>query len=1021
MSRRLAAVLVTVGILTLTYGMFFALFNLQDRQTPHVVAGKLDVTGWHFTGNKVIPLDGEWEFYPNRLVSHEELSAAAMHANPSAALITVPGSWSPSMHKLGMATYRLQIKIDDTSHIYGLKTLSIQMSNRIMVNGKVVGTSGIPGDMSSYEAKNKPYVCYFTLKPGWNEIIVQVANYDFPASSGINKTIFLGTAEQISTLRDTALAHDWIIFGCFLIMGLYFIGLYIQRVNDYSLLAFGFLCIFLSTYSATSGEKILLTLFDSIPFWLYIRVQIISVYGGGMMMLLYAYTAFRPFCSRRLIRAGFLTGFLLIVVMLGFIRFSYDGIMPIITSLYGTLPFLYVTYVFVLAAFHKVEGSVYLIVAAIALNAHTIVQNLYVYFDFPVYSIMPFEPFLFLLMIALLMSLRFSNAFKQIEELSVQLLKADKLKDEFLLRTSHEFKTPLHSVMTISQSMLDEDAPHTLHEEQREKLALMINITKKLSQLVYDILDFSKLKQGDIAIHPVSMDVRSTVEVVVRIFSFLTEGKKLEIINLVPEDLPYVFADENRFIQILNNLLDNAVKHTAQGSITISAVESNGNIIISIIDTGEGIEQQDLDRIFEPFTSFDTAESQSFGLGLSIVKQLIHLQSGDISVHSKKGEGTTFTFWLPAAKKGSRPKMESLVHSSNVKVPEYSFTTPYYFQKNGAHTILLVDDHFSNLKILIDALKPLGCNVIAVKNGREAIEQITKPNAIDLVILDLMMPGMSGYEVCQLIRKKYALLELPIIMVTTAIQPGDKLTAFEVGVNDFLSKPFDTTELRARVKSLLVMKESVSKAIDLEVAFLQSQIRPHFLYNALHTIVSLSYTDVEKSRKLTTDLADYLRGSFQFSNLQKRISFGQELILVQSYVEIERARFKDRIRVEYDIAQTMYGVTIPPLLIQPLVENAIRHGISGRIEGGLVTVTAYQTEKYDCIEIEDNGIGMDSGRLQSLLREEPDAPQGVGLRNISKRLKYEYNTELKIESVPGKGTKVTLLLPRESDAAERIG
>lgn len=993
------------------------LFNLRDDQAPRAVNGMLDLTNWHFAEDGVLPLNGEWEFYPDKLLNHKEMSIANRYTKPPATMM-VPGSWSPSMHKLGMATYRLRINMGNTSEIYGLKTLSIQMSNRIIVNGKTVGSSGHPASDSSYEAKNKPYVAYFTLQPGWNEIIVHVANHDFLASSGIINPIYLGFAEQVSTLRDQALARDWIIVGCFLMMGLYFIGLYTQRTNDYSLIAFGFLCIFISVYSATAGERILLILFDSIPFWLYIRIQIIPVYGAGMMIFLYAYTAFRPFCSRWLIHMGFLFGFVLIVVMLGFIRFMYDGIIPLITSLYGTFPFLYVTYVFVLAAFHKVEGSLYLIVAAIALNAHTIVQNLYVYFAIPAYSMIPFEPFLFLLMIALLMSLRFSNAFKQIEELSVQLLKADKLKDEFLLRTSHEFKTPLHSVMTISQSMLDDDTPPTLHEEQQEKVELIMSITQKLSQLVYDILDFSKLKQGDIAIHPVSVDVRSTVEVVVRIFSFLTVGRQVEIINRVPQDIPCVWADENRFIQILNNLLDNAVKHTTQGSIIVSAAESRGKIEISITDTGDGIEQQDVDHIFEPFTSFDTTEYQSFGLGLSIVKQLIHLQDGDISVYSRKGEGTTFTFWLPVAKKDSVPRVESSVYNSYVKVPEYSFPTPYYSEKNGTHTILLVDDHFSNLKILIDALQPLGCNVIAVKNGVEAIEQITKPNTIDLVILDLMLPGMSGYEVCQRIRRKYALLELPIIMVTTAIQPGDKLTAFEVGVNDFLSKPFDTTELRARVKSLLVMRESVSKAIDLEVAFLQSQIRPHFLYNVLHTIVSLSYTDAEKSRKLTTDLADYLRGSFQFSNLQKRISFGQELLLVQSYVEIEQARFKDRIQVEYDIAEAMYGVGIPPLLIQPLVENAIRHGIGKQIEGGIVTITAYEADGYYRIEIEDNGVGIESERLEQLLRPESDTSQGVGLKNISKRLKYEYSIELKIESVLGQGTKVTLLLPRDTANVE---
>lgn len=201
-----------------------------------------------------------------------------------------------------------------------------------------------------------------------------------------------------------------------------------------------------------------------------------------------------------------------------------------------------------------------------------------------------------------------------------------------------------------------------------------------------------------------------------------------------------------------------------------------------------------------------------------------------------------------------------------------------------------------NIPYLFDApLEPFGYNVIAVKNGYEALEQISQRHKIDLVILDLMMPGMSGYEVCQEIRKTYTLLELPVLMVTAAIQPQDKVAAFEAGANDFLPKPFELAELKARIGCVLAMKESLAKAVDLEVAFLQSQIKPHFLYNVLNSIVALSYTDAEGSRKLTADLADYLRGSFRFSHIDKRIDFAEEFDLIRTYVEIEKARFKERL------------------------------------------------------------------------------------------------------------------------------
>jgi signal transduction histidine kinase len=1015
MRIRIAALMVTLAILAATYGLFLIYFSQGGTHSPRAENGRLDLTAWRFSADGVVALDGEWEFYPNRLLAHEDFaSSPALESSLSPERIEVPGSWSKRMPVLGMATYRLQVKVGDSASVYGLKTSSIQMSNRIIVNGEIAGWSGNPADKRNYEALNRPYVGYFTLKPGWNEIIVQAANHEFPASSGINESIYLGNAAQISGLRDKAMMYDWIAVTAFLIMGLYFIGLYSQRKNDISLIVFGMVCVFLALFTCTRGERVLFSLLGFVPFWLYLRIQMVSALGVGIGFLLYVYTGFRPFCSRWLIRIGVAAGTGLALWAIAFIpRYATDLFRQLVTG-YSTFPLLYAIYVFVLAAFRKMEGSLYLVVAAIALNAYALVQNLNVYFAVPVNSVPPFEPFMFLLMLALLMSLRFSNAFRKIEELSVQLLKADKLKDEFLARTSHEFKSPLHGVIHISRSMLD-NAKHPPSEEQREKLQLIAGIADRLSQLVYDILDFSKLKQGELTVELAPVDVRSAVETQVQVYSYLCADRRIRLENRVPEHLPCALADESRFGQIVGNLLDNAVKHTEHGSIVVTAAENRGMIEVSVRDTGEGIEERNIPHLFEAFQSFDApAERRGFGLGLSIVKQLVELQHGTITVSSTRGAGTTFTFTLPVASGVKRSETSSrAAEPQMVKAPEYAFTTPYHLDQNGKHTILIVDDQFLNLKVLMDALEPLGYNVIAVKNGYEALEQIGRPNKIDLVVLDLMMPGLSGYEVCREIRKSWTLPELPVLMVTAAIGPQDKVAAFEAGANDFLPKPFDMAELKARIGSLLAMKESLAKAVNLEVAFLQSQIKPHFLYNVLNSIVASSYTDVERSRKLTSDLADYLRGSFRFSNAEQRITFEEEFSLIRTYVEIEQARFKDRLRFEVDIEEEMFQVNLPPLLLQPLVENAIRHGIGKRLEGGTVKLTAYEAEGEYRFVIEDNGVGIGSGQPGELPDSGSDRHQGIGLMNINKRLKYEYGKELQMESEPGRGTRVTVRIPAE--------
>jgi len=1005
-----AAALLTLALLIATYGILLTYFSIHKKAMPLAENGALDLTGWNFAEEGAVRLDGQWEFYPDRLLSTSPAEEA------TSTTIRVPGSWSKQMSTLGMGTYRLQVRIDDASGAYGLKTAAIQISNRIIVNGQVVGASGHPDEKPRYRALNKPYATYFALQPGWNEILVQVANYEFRVASGIGESLLLGKADQIASLRDRATAHDWIALTAFLIMGLYFVGLYSQRRNDFSLAVLGAVCLLIAIFTSVSGERVLFDAIGPIPFWLYFRIQMVATVGVGVGFFLYAYTAFRPYCFERLAKGGLAAGAILAALNFGFAVELSTVPFRQVTSLYVTFALLYAMYVFVYTAMHRVPGSGYLAVAAMALNVLVLNQNMNVYFGVPIYSLAPIEPFLVLLMLALLMSLRFSNAFRKIEELSGRLLQADKQKDDFLARTSHEFKTPLHGVLNISRSMLD-DVAHPPTADQREKLQLITDITKNLSQLVYDILDLSKLKQGELRIVPSRIDVRSVAEAQVRFYSYLSAENRTRLENRIPAHLPLAYADEIRLSQVIGNLLDNAIKHTENGRVVLTGREREGQLEISVRDTGKGIEPDVLPLIFEPFKSIEGDPQRAFGLGLAIAKQLVELQHGTLTATSAPGAGSTFTFTLPIADRRSEANVPAVypLPQAAPKDADYSFATPYVTNEGGKHTVLIVDDQYVNLKVLLDALQSLDYRVVAVKNGYEALEQIDRSGRIDLVILDLMMPGMSGYETCQEIRKRYSLPELPVLMVTAAIQPQDKVAAFQAGANDYLPKPFDLEELKARIGSLLAMKDSLGQAVRMEVAFLQSQIKPHFLYNVLNSIVASSYKDIERARKMIADLADYLRGSFRFSNAEARIGFAEEFSLIRTYVDIERARFKDRIRFEYDIDEEAYGLLMPPLLLQPLVENAIRHGIGDRLEGGTVTMTARKSKGEWRLAVADDGVGIAPERLKTLLeRTDPDEPEGVGLRNINKRLKYEYGVSLELESEPGRGTRVTVRLPVRS-------
>ena len=260
-----------------------------------------------------------------------------------------------------------------------------------------------------------------------------------------------------------------------------------------------------------------------------------------------------------------------------------------------------------------------------------------------------------------------------------------------------------------------------------------------------------------------------------------------------------------------------------------------------------------------------------------------------------------------------------------------------------------------------------------------------------------------------LYKSKYSLLELPVLMLTIRNRIEDILQAFENGANDYLSKPFDRKEMLARVRTLIGMKTAMEQAVDSELKFLQAQIRPHFIYNALNTIMGLCLTEPDKVYELIGQLSNYLQGKFRFINTNNLITLEDELELVKSYVNIELARFGERLKVEYHIER---GITfkMPPLILQPLVENAIKHGIYPKSEGGTVSISVCREKDSIKILISDDGAGMPQAMADSILDGQAEI-SGIGIRNLDERLKKHYGCGLKIVSEVDKGTTAEILIP----------
>ncbi|EDN70084.1 sensory box sensor histidine kinase/response regulator [Beggiatoa sp. PS] len=409
-------------------------------------------------------------------------------------------------------------------------------------------------------------------------------------------------------------------------------------------------------------------------------------------------------------------------------------------------------------------------------------------------------------------------SFKALEDQNAELQRLDKLKNEFLANTSHELRTPLNGIIGIADSLLD-GATGPLPEPTRTNLVMIVVSGRRLANLVNNILDFSKLRHKSIDLQLKSVGMREIVEVVFTLSKPLIGKKDLTFINNISVDLPPVYADENRLQQILHNLVSNAIKFTDSGRIEISAEIKENLLVTSVKDTGIGISEDKFERIFESFEQADGSTARVYGgtgLGLAVTKKLVELHGGTIHVASKVVVGSRFTFTLPIAeptedntKWDNFPlSRESLmIESLSPEMSRGLHASISQPQQPGHFKIFVVDDEPVNIQVLINHLTLQNYAISIASNGLEALAQVEKGYKPDIILLDVMMPKMTGYEVCRKLREVFPVNELPIVMLTAKNQVSDLVEGLESGANDYLTKPISKHELIARLKMHLQLSK----------------------------------------------------------------------------------------------------------------------------------------------------------------------------------------------------------------------
>jgi len=415
------------------------------------------------------------------------------------------------------------------------------------------------------------------------------------------------------------------------------------------------------------------------------------------------------------------------------------------------------------------------------------------------------------------MARQLQESFTTLEKQNEDLKQLDKLKNEFLANTSHELRTPLNGIIGIAESLID-GATGELPQTTKTNLNLIVSSGRRLANLVNDILDFSKLRHKNIELQLKPVDLRSITNVILTLSKPMASRKSLKLINSITSDFPTAIADEDRLQQILHNLVGNAIKFTPSGTVEVSGEvlvnEESENqqpkIAITISDSGIGIPDNKFERIFESFEQVEGATAREYGgtgLGLAVTKKLVQLHGGEITVKSQVGEGSQFTFTLPIypAKVEYLPEIDLVKNHQILDLVNSirSDSLEPTINKGNQFKVLIVDDEPINRQVLINHLSLYNYAITEASNGQQALAVMENGLIPDLILLDVMMPRMTGYEVAQKIRDRFPAYELPIVMLTAKNQVEDIVEGFESGANDYLSKPIQKQEMLARIKTHL--------------------------------------------------------------------------------------------------------------------------------------------------------------------------------------------------------------------------
>ncbi len=687
---------------------------------------------------------------------------------------------------------------------------------------------------------------------------------------------------------------------------------------------------------------------------------------------------------------------------------------------------------------------------------------------------------------------------QQLQETNRKLTELDQIKSRFFANISHELRTPLTLLLAPLEAMLHQHGRVT-DPETRGLLTTMHSNGMRLLKLINDLLDLVRLESGRMDVKREPLELSDFLKGLASAARQVADDKRIRLETWVAPELVSVLADRDKLEKILLNLLFNALKFTpAGGRVDLRAEQQGDEFVLLVKDTGMGISQKNLPHVFDRFWQADGSarrKYQGVGIGLALVKELTEVQGGKVSVESEEGKGTTFTVRFPCEK--AEPKREAPAEATEEAVEAYEQApaagtatseewlanlyrraelfpalTPVQeavrpVETAGARdrpSVLVADDEPDMLRFLKSQLNR-HYHVIEAVDGQQAIEKAAQ-FIPEIILLDMMMPEKDGLQACREIRERTSTQNIPIILLTARADEETKLASLSAGANDFLSKPFSTTELHVRVKNLIeshqlqrklarqnqVLESTIDQLKETEVQLVQAEKLAslgrmsagiiHEINNPLNFATTGLFTlrnkhkhvaeehrpefaeilkDIEEGVKRVKNIVSDLR-SFSHPNteMMEEVNVAEVVATALRFLGNE---LKERVQVHQQISEDLMIEANKNKITQVLV-NLLQNAsdamktkayanetpaisIEGRIEDGRTVVA-----------IRDNGPGIDPanvGKIFDPFFTTKDVGEGMGLGlSICYRIVEECGGRINVRTEPGRFAEFLLVFPRKT-------